>query len=604
MKKTILTFVVTILFVLTIKAAYFERIPTVLIQPNGDTLHCFATGDDFYQWLHDEKNFTIMLNVETGFYVYADISSGQLVPTTYIPGMDQPDLYLTPGINISPEKMVAKRKEMERHMNKENNTSRNINKGKMHNIVLFIRFADDTVFTNTFSEVDQKFNDSSSVDAVSMYNYIKNVSYQQMYVVSHFYPAPDSDQILSYQDIYPRSYYLPYTGANPNGYVNNDTMNQRTEREHTLLVRAVEYIQSMVSPDIDFDYNDDGRVDNISFVIKGAVGDWADLLWPHRWSLFSDSVTINDLRVWDYNFLLANSGYFSASTMSHELMHTFGFPDLYRYAYNGTPVGKWDVMASNTNPPQQANMYTKWKYGNWIDEIPTITESGYYTLYPNQGNREGSVYKIASSNPDEFFLLEFRRKLPPFDGEIANSGILIYRINTLYDGNAGTNFEDVFDEVYVYRYNGTIESDGVINAATFYQNSLLLDQFNPWTNPNPFLTDGTICFFELNQFTNRSADSITFYYSTHPISIDEIPNISSEVTLFPNPAQDQLIIKFQTSFEKQIPYSLYDATGKEILIGYFSDVVETLDLSRMSSGFYFIKMGLHTENKTYKFIKQ
>ena len=194
--------------------------------------------------------------------------------------------------------------------------------------------------------------------------------------------------------------------------------------------------------------------------------------------------------------------------------------------------------------------------------------------------------------------------MPPFDGEIANSGILIYRINTLYDGNAGTNFEDVFDEVYVYRYNGTIESDGVINAATFYQNSLLLDQFNPWTNPNPFLTDGTICFFELNQFTNRSADSITFYYSAHPISIDEIPNISSEVTLFPNPAQDQLIIKFQTSFEKQIPYSLYDATGKEILIGYFSDVVETLDLSRMSSGFYFIKMGLHTENKTYKFIKQ
>ena len=290
--------------------------------------------------------------------------------------------------------------------------------------------------------------------------------------------------------------------------------------------------------------------------------------------------------------------------MSHELMHTFGFPDLYRYAYNGTPVGKWDVMASNTNPPQQANMYTKWKYGNWIDEIPTITESGYYTLYPNQGNREGSVYKIASSNPDEFFVLEFRKKELPFDSEIANSGVMIYRVNTQFDGNAGTNFYDVFDEVYVYRYSGTNENDGIINAATFYQNSPLLDQFNPWTNPSPFLTDGTVCFFELNQFTNKLADSISFYYSTEPISIDEMNLVSSDVRIFPNPAQNQLTIQFQKSFEKQIPYILYDATGKEIIRGSFSDSVETIDLSRFSSGFYCIKMAQGSENKTYKFIKQ
>lgn len=603
MKKILTAILVIILSTFSLHAAYIERVPVALIQPNGDTLHCFATGDDFYQWLHDEKNFTIILNIETGFYVYANLAGDQLVPTSLVPGIDHPDQHLAPGLNISPEKMLLKRRSMEDQVPKINRTTRNLNVGKMNNVVLFIRFADDTVFTNTFSEIDQKFNDSSSVEAVSMYNYIKNVSYQQMYVVSHFYPNPVDDQIISYQDIFPRNYYLPYSSTNPNGYLNNDTAQQRVEREHSLLVRAVEYIQNNISPDLDLDYDDDGRVDNISFVVKGAVGDWADLLWPHRWSLFSDSVTINDLRVWDYNFLLANSGYFSASTMSHELMHTFGFPDLYRYAYNGTPVGKWDVMASNTNPPQQANMYTKWKYGNWIDEIPEITEAGFYTLYPNQNNRERSVYKIASTNPDEFFMLEFRRKLLPFDSGISNSGVLIYRINSLYSGNAGTNFTDIFDEVYLYRYNGTTEMDGVISAASYYLNNPLLTTFNPWTNPNPFLTDGTICFFELNQFSNKSADSISFYYSPHPISIPENSILTKDVRIYPNPAQEQLTIEFAQPTDADCSYIVYDAHGKEVMNGVFYETKQKIDISKMGIGFYLIKIQNSKETKTYKFLK-
>ena len=603
MKKQILIVLLVFISTLALKAAYFERVPITLIQPNGDTLHCFATGDDYYQWLHDEKNYTIILNQQTGFYVYANLVGDVLVPTTLIPGVNQPDFQLTPGLNISSEKMLALRKYMEDQVPKSENNTRSLNRGKMNNLVLFIRFSDDTEFTTPFSEVDQKFNDSSSVNAVSMYNFVKNVSYQQMYVLSHFYPAPNVDQILSFQDIYPRDYYLPYSSQNPNGYQNNDTVNQRTVREHDLLERAVAFLKDSIPSNVDFDYDDDGKIDNISFVIKGEVGDWADLLWPHRWSLFSDSITINDLRVWDYNFLLANSGYFSASTMSHELLHTFGYPDLYRYAYNGTPVGSWDVMAGNANPPQQANMYCKWKYGNWIDEIPEITEAGFYTLYPNQNNRERSVFKIASPNPDEFFVLEFRRKLLPFDSGIPNSGVLIYRINSLYNGNAGTNFTDVFDEVYLYRYDGTMETEGAINAAAFYLNNPLLNTFNPWTNPYPFLTDGTICFFELNQFTNKNADSITFYYSPQPISIHENSILTQDVRIYPNPAQNQISVEFSHPFDVSKSYFIYDATGREILNGIFNESKQNIDISSLGTGFYWIKIQTPGENKTYKFLK-
>jgi hypothetical protein len=47
---------------------------------------------------------------------------------------------------------------------------------------------------------------------------------------------------LSYQDEYPRSYYMPYDPTtNPNGYNGSD---ERTVREQTLLGHAIEYIEA------------------------------------------------------------------------------------------------------------------------------------------------------------------------------------------------------------------------------------------------------------------------------------------------------------------------------------------------------------------------
>ena len=48
-----------------------------------------------------------------------------------------------------------------------------------------------------------------------------------------------------------------------------------------------------------------------------------------------------------------------------------------------TPVGGWDVMASNGNPPQFPSAFTKWKYFDWI-ELEELTQSGTYTLNPLQ----------------------------------------------------------------------------------------------------------------------------------------------------------------------------------------------------------------------------
>ena len=50
-------------------AAPAKFVPAARVQPNGDTLHCYASGDEFYNWLHDAEGYTIVQDPATGFYV-------------------------------------------------------------------------------------------------------------------------------------------------------------------------------------------------------------------------------------------------------------------------------------------------------------------------------------------------------------------------------------------------------------------------------------------------------------------------------------------------------------------------------------------------------
>ncbi len=46
-------------------------------------LECYATGDEYYNWLHDENGFTIIQNHNNGFYYYAILDDDQLIPSPY-----------------------------------------------------------------------------------------------------------------------------------------------------------------------------------------------------------------------------------------------------------------------------------------------------------------------------------------------------------------------------------------------------------------------------------------------------------------------------------------------------------------------------------------
>jgi len=477
----------------TLYAAWLRYEPQKITQPDGTVIECFATGDEFYNWLHDENGFTIIKNHQTGYWEFAGLFNENLILTGLIVGRDNPATYgLEPWINIPPEKMQEIRADFLANQMPDpdpiagfENPRGGGNVGTYNNLVFYIRFSDQQEFTsdttyyfNLFNNANQGYN--------SMYNYFKEVSYDMLSMPSHFFPRPPQNTVFSYQDIYPRAYFMPYdANTNPQGYQGD---NDRRSREHKLLKRAVEAIAGEVPANLNIDYNNDGYVDNVIFVVRGGTTAWATLLWPHRWVLYSEFAYINGKRVYDYNFNLETSVQNSGvGVLAHEMFHSLGGPDLYHYTSQPvTPVGPWDLMAQNLNPPQSVGAYMKFRYGKWISTIPEITECGTYTLNPITSS-QNNCFKIASPNSSsDFFVLEYRRKKGTFEGSAPSSGLLIYRVNSDMDGQG--NAQGPPDELYVYRPDGTNYINGTIQQAAFAQD-FGRTTFNDNTNPACFLSN-------------------------------------------------------------------------------------------------------------------
>lgn len=500
--------VILFLFPVGLKAAWLNNEPVTVSQPDGSTLSLYASGDEFYNWLHDADQFTIIQSETDGFYYYAVLENENLVPSGWRAGTVNPETVgLQPKINISPEQHLAIRTRMETEMHfAEPGRSYGRAEGTLNNLVIYIRFSDQEEFAADTMLNYSRFNNVSP-GASSVYNYFDEVSYGQLALPSHFFPVPPDEYVLSYEDSNPRAFYMPYNSVtNPEGYTNDS---QRTLREHTLLVNAVEWvnINSPVPTSLDLDYDNNNRVDNVVFIIKGGTTAWSTLLWPHRWSLYSQDVYIHGKKVHDYNFQLetslAGSG---VGVLCHELYHSLSAPDLYRYVNNDiTPVGGWDLMASNNNPPQYMNAFMRMKYGGWIENIPWITEPGTYTLNPLSSS-ENNAYRIPSQNSSaEYFVVEYRKKEGTFDGTLARSGMLIYRVNT----NAGNgNAQGPPDEVYIFRPGGTPSYDGGLPMAVFGAN-YGRTEFDNFSDPYAFLQNGSPGGINISAIS-ETGDQMTF----------------------------------------------------------------------------------------------
>lgn len=512
--KTYIIPLILFLFSTRLFSAYLEYVPQTVLQADGSVLELFATGDEYYNWLHDKDGYTIMRNPDDGYLYYAEKQGNKLVPSKLRPGIDNPtEAGLEPWLKFSYEYIKPRIDEFLQHRYKPTGDSKKDRiqtprTGNINNIVIFIRFSDENEFTDQKSTFENMFNAESGN---SMKNYFREASYNSLSIQTYFYPVSNGSTVISYQATQPRNYYRPYdANTNPLGYQNST---QRRDREHALLANAVNAIQSQIPTSLNIDGDNDGYVDNVCFIVSGSPDGWASLLWPHMWSLYSVNVTINGKRVYTYNFQIRSMT--NNSVLCHEMFHSLGAPDLYHYTRNGiSPVGPWDLMENNLNPPQHMCAYMKFRYAGWISSIPEITTSGYYTLNPLT-SPNNNAYKIKSPvSTTEYFVVEYRRRTGTFENSLPGSGLLVYRINNSYSGKG--NASGPPDEVYVYRPNGTTTNNGNTSSA-YFSSDVSRTMINNYTNPSAFLSNGSAGYLNISEI-GSAGNTITFYVGFDTIS--------------------------------------------------------------------------------------
>jgi M6 family metalloprotease-like protein len=513
----LLVTVFAVLIRLPLHGAYLNNVPVSITQPDGTKIDCLASGDEYHNWLHDKDNYTIIRNSVNGYYCYAEKSGNEVVASSLIAGKDLPQMRgINPGVNIS-EAAYKEMRKTKFYMPTERDAPTT---GTINNIVIFIRFSDETEYGESISNYTGWFNTGTS----SLKSYYQEASYNQLTVNTTMYPAAVNNLVVSWQDSHPRAYFQPYDATtNPTGY-DGDT--ERRSREFTLLQNACTGVSSSIPSSLNIDSDGDGRVDNVVFVVKGSAGAWSSLLWPHRWSLYDRYVYINGKRVYDFNFqlqtFLASRG---VGVICHEFFHTLGAPDLYHYVSNDiSPAGSWDIMQSDQNPPQHMTAFMKWKYGHWISSIPTITTDQQYTLNPLTSST-GNAYRINSNNANQYYVVEFRKKTGTFENSIPASGLLVYRIDTSCgDGNA----DGPPDELYIYRPGGTTTVDGTVSSANFSLETGRT-KINSTTNPSPFLQDGSAGNLSLYGIGSSAGTTMSFSKGVAPIvTISFSPNPQTE----------------------------------------------------------------------------
>ncbi|MFB5622764.1 MAG: M6 family metalloprotease domain-containing protein [Nitrosarchaeum sp.] len=486
MKKFIIIIILGILSE-EIFCALLLNVPQTITQPNGTIINCFATGDEFYSWLHDNNNFTIVRNPDTGYYCYAILVDNVLVASPFIVGVNDPvSSGLISGTNINLQQINSYSPMYAPAIsNPTINNPKNIN-----NLVVFIRFADQSEFPFLQSFYYDLFNNNLT-NVGSMYNYFKEISYGTTNIISSFYPSNNGTTIISYKDAHIRDFYRPRSQVGDSGYVTTEYPyegNTRTERENSLFKNALNFISNQIPSTLNLDDNNDGFIDNICFIIRGEASHdlKENILWPHQ-SKFNPEFknTINSSLTHSYNVQIESE--VDVSVLCHEMCHTLGAPDLYQLSPPyGLPAGYWDLMCVNHYLPASTCAYIKYKYLGFIEEIPEINVSGRYTIN-SLTNQSNNCFKIATSNPSEYFVLEYRKKSGIFETMIPGSGLLIYRINENIIGNLnGPPYG-----IYLYRPNGTISTNGnleISNYDSFFGRNI----FNSMSNPNTFLSDGSV----------------------------------------------------------------------------------------------------------------
>lgn len=187
-------------------------------------------------------------------------------------------------------------------------------------------------------------------------------------------------------------------------------------------------------------------------------------------------------------------------------------------------------------------------------------------------------------------------------------------------GNSSQFGLDGYAVPFFYRENGnTLLLVGSISGSIFYY-TIPTDIMAPYYLNTPsvnFINEGAqsaVWFEDLNNDNKRDlllgngSGGLTYYSSTSTlVTIPEIDrNQYSKILVSPNPTESSITVSLLQSDKTQLV--LYDVSGRVALLKNTNSVTETINLSELVNGIYFLRVTTNTKNDsqtiTKKIIKQ
>ena len=439
MSKFYLSMVFMLASVCAVMAVPAPKKAVRMQQPDGSYVTICLHGDEYLHFNTTDDGYSVVKD-HRGYYVYAALENGQLVPTVqvaheavsrtaeekaYLQGIQK---YMTP---VMTRPVIAhKQQENERRAQALARAPR-YDYENFKGLIILVEYNNQEFSRSNYTSI---INDMVNKAGYTGYDNTAEGRFTGS-VRDYFYD--NSDKIFSPQfDI-----VGPITVGRSKFYA------QGTENASQLILDVV----NAADPLVDFskyDRDGDGVVDMVYFIFAGTGSNYGGndqrLIWPHASEVYNPNtwkqVSKDGVTLGRYACSTELAGPESWGTLDgigtivHEFSHVLGLPDLYdtddEFQGLSNDPGVWSVMAggnynNNSRTPTAYSIYERYALGFATPE--KITSEGHKTLL-SIGNNSG--YRIDTQVENEFFLLENRQKTDKWDEYLPGHGMLVMRVDS------------------------------------------------------------------------------------------------------------------------------------------------------------------------------
>jgi M6 family metalloprotease-like protein len=500
-------------------------------QPTGQHFTATARGDEWKQWFATDKDEVITQEPD-GFWYYSKIVDSQLAASGVKYAIDAPPAQVLTSADVIAK--VASKAPLEPSFKSSSLdftaqgleapavTSHNLS-APHKLLVLLVEFSNKTFQA---ANTDAVWNDEVFGPSNSVSSYYKEVSNNQFY----FTPVSENggtadDGIIKVK--------LSYTHPNTSNHFTE--MNPKIVRDALLAVKDKIDFAALDTDNNGYISSDELHVVTILAGLESSYGGVPSGVWGHRSSIGGaiQPPTIDGKIIGDGSHL---GGYVQLGEMhdthratigifAHELGHDLGLPDLYDTDNSSFGLGIHSIMAGGswgyTAGGYQGSSPTH--FDAWSKMYLGFTSAPEATATTLVDAAAGDVYRVSTSNPAEYYLIENRQFLG-FDKALASNvthgGIAIYHIddgeiaatwgaghNNMFanDSHKGVKLVEANEGTVGYSQLDTKQGNSYDH---YFAGSSLYDTFSETSTPNSILYSGLASGVTIKT-TTPSANAMT-----------------------------------------------------------------------------------------------